>query len=117
VVDFDIRTQNYTMSSSQNEGDQFGDDAIQYCQMTDLSSYWFNSFIPRIRRSKNFKEIGVSYKDKIVRPVTSTRIRDNAVYYDAVALYSTKRVEFQDRILKLFKLTLKQEDLFLSSCW
>jgi hypothetical protein len=35
VVDFDIRTQNYTMSSSQNEGDQF-DDAIQYCQMTDL---------------------------------------------------------------------------------
>jgi hypothetical protein len=24
------------MSSSQNEGDQFGDDAIQYCQMTDL---------------------------------------------------------------------------------
>jgi hypothetical protein len=25
-------------------------------------------------------------------------------------LYSTKRVEFQDRILKLFKLTLKQED-------
>jgi hypothetical protein len=63
----------------------------------------------------NFKEIGVSYKDKIVRPVTSTRIRDNAVYYD-VALYSTKRVEFQDRILKLFKLTLKQEDLFLSSC-
>jgi hypothetical protein len=36
VVDFDIRTQNYTMSSSQNEGDQFGDDAIQYCQMTDL---------------------------------------------------------------------------------
>jgi hypothetical protein len=33
-----------------------------------------------------------------------------------IALYSTKRVEFQDRILKLFKLTLKQEDLFLSSC-
>jgi hypothetical protein len=33
VVDFDIRTQNYTMSSSQNEGDQFGDDAI-HCQMT-----------------------------------------------------------------------------------
>jgi hypothetical protein len=28
VVDFDIRTQNYTMSSSQNEGDQF-DDAIR----------------------------------------------------------------------------------------
>jgi regulator of protease activity HflC (stomatin/prohibitin superfamily) len=33
VVDFDIRTQNYTMSSSQNEGDGM---MIQYCQMTDL---------------------------------------------------------------------------------
>jgi hypothetical protein len=59
------------------------------------------------RRSKNFKEIGVSYKDKIVRPVTSTRIRDNAVYYDAVALYSTKRVEFQDRIFKTIQADFK----------
>jgi hypothetical protein len=27
-----------------------------------------------------FKEIGVNYIDKIVRPVTRTRIRDNAVF-------------------------------------
>jgi hypothetical protein len=26
-----------------------------------------------------FKQIGVNYSDKIVRPVTRTRIRDNAV--------------------------------------
>jgi hypothetical protein len=29
VTDFDIQTQNYTMSSSQNEGAQQGDDAIR----------------------------------------------------------------------------------------
>jgi hypothetical protein len=56
----------------------------------------------------NFKEIGVNY-DKIVRPVTRTRIRDNAVYYDAVACIQQKRVEFQDRILKLLKPILNQE--------
>jgi hypothetical protein len=73
VVDFDIRTQNYTMSSSQNEGDQFGDDAIRVSNdglevVIDLTVLYRVS----ARRSKNFKEIGVSYKDKIVRPVTST---------------------------------------------
>jgi len=32
--------------------------------------------------------------------VARTAIRDNAVYYDAVALYSTKRQEFQDKIYR-----------------
>jgi regulator of protease activity HflC (stomatin/prohibitin superfamily) len=90
----------------QNEGDQFGDDAIRVLSNDGLEVVIDLTVLYRVSASsKNFKEIGVSYKDKIVRPVTSTRIRDNAVYYDAVALYSTKRVEFQDRILKLFKLT------------
>jgi hypothetical protein len=56
-----------------------------------------------------FKEIGVNYIDKIVRPVTRTRIRDNAVFYDAVALYSTKRNEFQDGIFKALQPILKLE--------
>ena len=41
------------------------------------------------------QETGADYEDKIVRPITRTRIRDNAVYYEAIALYSTKRDEFQ----------------------
>lgn len=116
VTDFDIRTQNYTMSSSKSEGDQMGDDAIRVLSndglevVIDLTVLYRVSAIdaPRI-----FKEIGVSYKDKIVRPVTSTRIRDNAVYYDAVALYSTKRVEFQDRIFKTIQEDFKSRGLIL----
>ncbi|MEO6915057.1 MAG: prohibitin family protein, partial [Chitinophagaceae bacterium] len=46
------------------------------------------------------RETGLDYTDKIVRPLTRTKIRDNAVYYDAVALYSTRRNEFQQRIVK-----------------
>jgi regulator of protease activity HflC (stomatin/prohibitin superfamily) len=116
VTDFDIRTQNYTMSSAPTEGDQVGDDAIRVLSndglevVIDLTVLYRVSGVdaPRI-----FKEIGVSYKDKIVRPVTSTRIRDNAVYYDAVALYSTKRVEFQDRIFKTIQEDFKSRGLIL----
>jgi regulator of protease activity HflC (stomatin/prohibitin superfamily) len=60
-----------------------------------------------------FKQIGVNYNDKIVRPVTRTRIRDNAVYYDAVALYSTKRNEFQQRIFKTIEADFKTRGLVL----
>jgi regulator of protease activity HflC (stomatin/prohibitin superfamily) len=81
VVDFDIRTQNYTMSSSQNEGDQFGDDAIRVLSNDGLEVVIDLTVLYRVSAvdAQIFKEIGVSYKDKIVRPVTSTRIRDNAV--------------------------------------
>jgi hypothetical protein len=34
VTDFDIQTQNYTMSAAQTEGNQQGDD--HQCRMTDL---------------------------------------------------------------------------------
>ena len=55
----------------------------------------------------------MNYTDKIVRPVTRTRIRDNAVYYDAVALYSTKRNEFQQRIFKSIEDDFKSRGLIL----
>ena len=47
---------------------------------------------------KLYSQTGVDYQNKIVRPISRTKIRDNAVYYDAISLYSTKRDEFQKRI-------------------
>jgi regulator of protease activity HflC (stomatin/prohibitin superfamily) len=55
----------------------------------------------RVRPDKTpeiLKEIGVDYKNIIVRPLVRTKLRNNAVYYDAVSLYSTKRDEFQNRV-------------------
>ena len=45
--------------------------------------------------------------------MTRTKIRDNAVYYDAVSLYSTKRDEFQDRIFKSIESDFKKRGLLL----
>ena len=116
VTDFDIQTQNYTMSAIHGEGSQEGDDAIRVLSNDGLEVVIDLTVLYRITPNdapKIFKQIGVNYTDKIVRPVTRTRIRDNAVYYDAVALYSTKRNEFQQRIFKSIEEDFKARGLVL----
>ena len=116
VTDFDIQTQNYTMSAVHSEGAQEGDDAIRVLSNDGLEVVIDLTVLYRITPAdspKIFKQIGVNYTDKIVRPVTRTRIRDNAVYYDAVALYSTKRNEFQQRIFKSIEDDFKKRGLVL----
>ncbi|MEP6596261.1 MAG: prohibitin family protein, partial [Ginsengibacter sp.] len=59
------------------------------------------------------RETGLDFKDKIVRPITRTKIRDNAVYYQAVELFSSKRDEFQQRIYKSIEDDFKKRGLML----
>ncbi|MES2827056.1 MAG: prohibitin family protein [Bacteroidota bacterium] len=101
VTPFDVKTQNYTMSGVHDEGSKTGDDAIRILTSDGLEvsidlSVLF-SVTPK-SAPKILKEIGDDYLDKIVRPIARTAIRDNAVSYEAVALYSTKRQEFQNKI-------------------
>jgi regulator of protease activity HflC (stomatin/prohibitin superfamily) len=116
VTVFDIQTQNYTMSAIHGEGAQEGDDAIRVLSNDGLEVVIDLTVLYRIvpqDAPKILKGIGENYTDKIVRPVTRTRIRDNAVYYDAVALYSTKRNEFQQRIFKTIEADFKKRGLVL----
>jgi regulator of protease activity HflC (stomatin/prohibitin superfamily) len=118
VERLDVRTQNYTMSGLDDEGHKSGDDAIRVLtadglEVTiDLSVLYhvLSSEAPRIIR-----ETGANYEDKIIRPVSRTKIRDNAVYYEAVALYSTKRDEFQARIFKTIDDEFKKRGLVLEN--
>ena len=90
VVMFDVRTENYTMSGVTDEGTKQGDDAIRVLSadglevIVDLTVLYkvIPSEAPRI-----LKEVGTDYRNVLVRPICRTKIRDNAVYYDAVALY------------------------------
>ena len=116
ITEFDIQTQNYTMSAIHGEGAQEGDDAIRVLSNDGLEVVIDLTVLYRVSPSetpKIYKQIGVDFTDKIVRPVTRTRIRDNAVYYDAVALYSTKRNEFQQRIYKSIEDDFKKRGLVL----
>jgi regulator of protease activity HflC (stomatin/prohibitin superfamily) len=116
VTEFDIQTQNYTMSAIHDEGEKSGDDAIRVLSNDGLEVVIDLTVLYRISPAdapKIYKTIGTDYSDKIVRPITRTRIRDNAVYYDAVALYSTKRNEFQSRIFKNIETDFKSRGLIL----
>ncbi|MFN0215127.1 MAG: prohibitin family protein [Saprospiraceae bacterium] len=103
VKKFDVRTQNYTMSAVHDEGAKTGDDAIRVLAadglevIIDLSVLYHivPDKAPEILRNTGTREV---ITDKIIRPLARTKIRDNAVFYDAVALYSTKREEFQQKI-------------------
>ena len=116
VTEMNIQTQNYTMSAVHDEGSKEGDDAIRVLSADGLEVIIDLTVLYRILPTdapKIYKTIGVDFSEKIVRPVTRTRIRDNAVYYDAVALYSTKRNEFQQRIFKSIEADFKLRGLVL----
>jgi len=116
VVMFDVRTENYTMSGVNDEGTKQGDDAIRVLSadglevIVDLTVLYkvIPTEAPRI-----LKEVGIDYRNVLVRPICRTKIRDNAVYYDAVSLYSTKRDEFQNRIFSTIEANFKERGLML----
>ncbi len=116
VVMFDIRTENYTMSGVHDEGTVRGDDAIRVLSadglevIIDLTVLYkvIPSEAPRVLR-----EVGTDYRNVLVRPICRTGIRNNAVYYDAVSLYSTKRDEFQNKIFLAIESNFKERGLML----
>jgi regulator of protease activity HflC (stomatin/prohibitin superfamily) len=116
VVVFDATTQNYTMSQVDTEGEKSGDDAIRVLSADGLEVvidltvlYRLNpAMAPRILR-----EVGPDYINKVVRPIARTRIRDNAVYYDAVSLYSHRRDEFQARIQQTIEADFRTRGIVL----
>jgi len=116
VVTFDTRTQNYTMSGVQDEGQKSGDDAIRVLSADGLEVVIDLTVLYKIvptEAPRILQQIGTDYRNTIVRPICRTKIRDNAVYYDAVALYSTKRDEFQARIFSTIEKDFKARGLEL----
>lgn len=116
VKNLDVKTQNYTMSGVHDEGDKAGDDAIKVLTSDGLEVTIDLTVLFRvvsIDAPRLLGETGADYRDKIVRPITRTKIRDNAVYYQAVDLFGSKRDEFQQRIYKTIEDDFKKRGLML----
>jgi regulator of protease activity HflC (stomatin/prohibitin superfamily) len=116
ITHVDVRTQNYTMSGVHSEGAKEGDDAIRVLSSDGLELIVDLTVLYHVNKTEApniIREIGTDYQDVIVRPVTRTKIRDNAVYYAAVDLYSVKREEFQQKINKDIESVFKQRGLTL----
>ena len=116
INEFDVRTQNYTMSAIHNEGQKDGDDAIRILTADGLEVIIDLSVLYRVNTQeapKILQTIGLDFENIVVRPITRTRIRDNAVSYDAVALFSSKRDEFQAKIYQTIDKDFKERGLQL----
>jgi regulator of protease activity HflC (stomatin/prohibitin superfamily) len=112
----DIKTQNYTMSAVRDEGAKEGDDAIRVLTSDGLEVVIDLTVLYKVlplEAPRILRETGLDFTDKIVRPLSRTKIRDNAVYYDAVSLYSVKRDEFQHRIIESITAEFQRRGLLL----
>jgi len=116
ITRIDVKTQNYTMSGVNDEGHKSGDDAIRVLTSDGLEVTIDLTVLYRVVGAdapKLLRETGNDYTDKIVRPLTRTKIRDNAVYYQAVDLFAGKRDEFQIRIYKSIEEDFKKRGMML----
>jgi regulator of protease activity HflC (stomatin/prohibitin superfamily) len=116
VIMFDIKTENYTMSGVTDEGNKAGDDAIRVLSADGLEVIIDLTVLYRVvpaEAPRILQQVGTDYRNVLVRPICRTKIRDNAVYYDAVALYSSKRDEFQTRIFTTIEKDFKERGLLL----
>ena len=116
ITDVNVKTQDYTMSAVHNEGKKEGDDAIRVLTSDGLEITLDLTVLYKVNKPdapRIVQEIGEDYEGVLVRPITRTKIRDNAVAYSAVDLYSTKREEFQSRIFKDIEAIFKGRGLVL----
>lgn len=118
VVEVDVRTRNYTMSSVRDEGRQAGDDAIRALTSDGLEVVIDVTVLYRVLPTDApslLTEVGLAYEDVIVRPIARSRIRDATVYYQAVQLYTEKRDEFQLRVSDAITSELKTRGILVES--
>lgn len=97
VEKMDIKTQSYTMSSSKEEGQVKGDDAISTLSSDGLTLKLDVTILYRLNENdapQVYRTIGIDYVEKIVRPAIRTALRDVSTMYAATDIYSTKRDDF-----------------------
>jgi regulator of protease activity HflC (stomatin/prohibitin superfamily) len=103
IKELSVQTQNYTMSASLEDGESKGDDAVRVLSKDGLEVVIDLTILYRVMDSKApiiYRELGINYRDKIIRPILRSKIRENAVSYSAIDLYSIKREAFEAAITK-----------------
>jgi regulator of protease activity HflC (stomatin/prohibitin superfamily) len=113
---FNAKTQNYTMSAVQDEGKLAEDDAIRVLSSDGLEIILDVTVLYRVLPEQTpniLRQVGTNYEDNIVRPIVRTKLRDAAVYYQAIEVFSTKRDELQNRIFSTIEQNFKERGLVL----
>jgi len=116
VVRMDVKTQSYTMSGVISEGQRQGDDAIVALSRDGLTIKLDVTVLYHLvpdEAPNVYKNIGLDYIEKIVRPEVRTVLRDRAVNYIATDLYSMRRDEFVTGISKQLEEKFQRRGIML----
>ncbi|MEA1925767.1 MAG: prohibitin family protein [Patescibacteria group bacterium] len=106
VTKMSIRTEEYTMSITKGEGDVKVADAIKALTKEGLEVDLDMTILYHLkedRASEVFKNVGLDYVQKIIRPSIRSGIREIVANYEAKDIYSEKRQETAEKILEKLK--------------
>jgi regulator of protease activity HflC (stomatin/prohibitin superfamily) len=101
-----IRTEQYTMSIAPAEGQVKGDDSISSLTKEGLDVNIDFTALYRLeedRAAEIYREVGLDYVGKLIRPEIRGVIRDVVSQYEAKDLYSEKRQEASLRMETMLK--------------
>jgi len=113
-----IRTEEYTMTVVQNEGQRKSADAITSLTKEGLSVDLDLTVLYHLLEEKAsdiYREIGLKYDEKVIRPTIRTAIRDVIAQYEAKDIYSDKRAEVTDKIESQLKSSLEARGMIVES--
>ncbi len=121
VEPISTKTRNYTMSGmedNQQQGRVISGDPVKVLSKDGLEVTIDVTVLYRVLSTEApviLQKIGFDFEDKIVRAEARTRIREFAVQYDAVDLYSGKRDIFQQRVDESIRAVFNARGLLLES--
>ena len=116
VTKMSIRTEEYTMSIAQGEGKKYSADAITSLTKEGLSVDLDMTVLYRLQEEKAsdvYRELGLNFNEKIIRPTIRTSIRDVIAQYEAKDIYSEKREEAASKIADSLRMALDQRGIII----
>lgn len=118
VTPMSIRTEEYTMSIAQGEGKKYGADAITSLTKEGLNVDLDMTVLYRLEEDKAsavYKDVGLDYEEKIIRPMIRTSIRDVIANYEAKDIYSEKREEAAQQIAEKLKVAVEPRGIIIEN--
>jgi regulator of protease activity HflC (stomatin/prohibitin superfamily) len=116
VVEMEVRTRNYTMSTVQDEGQRRGDDSIAVITADGLTVKLDVSVLYSLQQAKLseiYLQLGEDVEERLIRGAIRSAIRDSAANQIATDLYAAKRQLFVETISKSLAQTLGNRGITL----
>ncbi len=116
VVEMEVRTRNYTMSTVGDEGQRRGDDSIAVITADGLTVKLDVSVLYSLQQAKLpeiYLTLGEDVEERLIRGAIRAAIRDAAANQIATDLYAAKRQIFVETISKTLAQNLGQRGITL----